>query len=301
VREDIEFAAEDGVTLRGWLTTPEGAGPHACVVMSHGFSAVKEQTLEDLAVVLESAGLASVTYDHRNLGASDGEPRQEIDPVAQVRDLRTAITFAQSRPEVDSDRIGIFGSSYSGAHVLAVAALDQRVRAVVSQVPAISGYRTIERLNTADGFAGLLDALDAERAVRFGGEQAALLPVCSADPAGVCVFPGNVTYDYFHHYVEKGRSPSWRNEVTLRSIDLALAYDVTPYLPRISPTPLLMIITDQDTTTPTDLALEAFQLAREPKELMILPGHHYRVYLEGFEQTSRRAADFLSAHLAAAP
>ena len=300
MREDIEFAAEDGITLRGWLTTPDGPGPHACVVMAHGFSAVKEQTLEDLAAVLETAGLASVTYDHRNLGARDGEPRQEIDPVAQVRDFRTAITYAQSRPEVDSDRIGIFGSSYSGAHVLAVAALDRRVKAVVSQVPMIDGYRNIERLNTADGFVGRLDALDAERAVRFGGEPAALLPVCSADPAGVCVFSGAETYDYFHHYVEKGRSPSWRNEVTLRSIDLALDYGVTRYLPRISPTPLLMILTDHDTTTPTDLALEAYNLAREPKELLIVPGHHYRVYLDLFAQTSRRAAEFLATRLSTA-
>jgi uncharacterized protein len=300
MREDIEFATEDGTTLRGWFTRPDENAPHPTVVMAHGFSAVKEQTLEDLAVVLADAGLASVTYDHRNLGASDGEPRQEIDPVHQVRDFRTAITYAQSRPDVDADRIGIFGSSYSGAHVLAVAALDRRVRAVVSQVPLISGFRNIERLNTAEGFSGLLGALDAERAARFGGASGDVLPVCSDDPAGVAAFPGRTTYDYFHHYVEKGLSPSWRNEVTLRSIDLALAYDVTPYLPRIAPTPLLMIITDDDTTTPTDLSLEAFNTAREPKQLVVLPGHHYRVYLELFPQTSKLAADFLRARLAPA-
>ncbi len=300
MREDIEFAAEDGVVLRGWFSRPDGPGPHPTVVMAHGFSAVKEQTLEDLAEVLLDSGLASVTYDHRNLGASDGQPRQEIDPVQQLRDFRTAITYAQTRPEVDPDRIGIFGSSYSGAHVLAVAALDRRVRAVVSQVPLISGFRNIERLNTAEGFAGLLSTLDAERAARFGGAQDVVIPVCSDDPAGACAFPGRTTYDYFHHYVNKGLSPSWRNEVTLRSIDLALAYDVTPYVPRISPTPLLMILTDDDTTTPTDLALEAFAAAREPKQVVVLPGHHYRVYLDLFPQTSRLAAEFLSARLTGA-
>lgn len=298
MREDVEFAAEDGVVLRGWFTRPEGDGPFPTVVMAHGFSAVKEQTLEDLAVVFRDAGLASVTYDHRNLGASDGEPRQEIDPVAQVRDLRTAITYAASRPEVDADRIGIFGSSYSGAHVLAVAALDRRVRAVVSQVPLISGFLNIQRLNTADGFNGLLETLDAERVARHGGADAVVIPVCSDDPAGACAFPGRTTYDYFHHYVDKGASPSWRNEVTLRSIDLALAYDVTPYVARISPTPLLMIVTDDDTTTPTDLALDAFARAREPKELVVMRGHHYTVYLEHFPETSRRAAAFLTTHLA---
>lgn len=296
MREDIEFAAEDGTVLRGWFTAPDGAGPHPTVVMAHGFSAVKEQTLEDLAEVFARHGLASVTYDHRNLGASDGSPRQEIDPVAQVRDFRTAVTYAAVRPDVDAERIGIFGSSYSGAHVLAVAALDRRVRAVVSQVPLISGFRNIERLNTAEGYSGLLAALDAEREARHRGEDGVVLPVCANDETP-CAFPGLTTYDYFHHYVDRGASPNWRNEVTLRSIDLALAYDVTPYLSRIAPTPLLMIVTDDDTTTPTDLALEAFALAREPKELTVVHGHHYTVYLDHFAVTSSRAATFLAERL----
>ena len=110
-------------------------------------------------------------------------------------------------------------------------------------------------------------------------------------------FPGIHTYEYFHHYVDAGRSPNWRNECTVRSIDLALAYDVTPYLPRIAPTPLLMILTEQDTTTPTDLALEAFALAREPKQLVVLPGHHYRVYVDAFERSSAAARGFLTEQL----
>lgn len=298
MRSEIEFAAEDGVVLRGWLFLPQdGEAPFPTVVMAHGFSAVKEQTLEDLAGVLCDAGLACVVYDHRNLGASDGEPRQHIDPVAQVRDMRTAITCAEGLGEVDGGRIGVFGSSYSGAHVLAVAALDRRVRCVVSQVPLISGFRNIRRLTPAEAFPGLLDQLDAERRARFAGEPYATLPVCSDDPAAPVAFPGLNTYEYFHHYVDQGRSPSWRNECTVASIGLALAYDVFPYVPRISPTPLLMIVTEQDTTTPTDLALEAFALAREPKRLVVIPGHHYRVYVDAFEQSSAAALAFLTEQL----
>jgi uncharacterized protein len=302
MRRDIEFPAEDGTTLRGWLYTPDGAtGAGPAVVMAHGFSAVKEQTLEDLGAVLADAGLACLVYDHRNLGASDGEPRQDIDPVAQLRDLRTAITYAETLDEVDRSRIGIFGSSYSGAHVLAVAALDRRVRCVVSQVPLISGFRNVERLTTAETFPGLLAQLDAERRARFEGAAPATIPVCSDDPAAPCAFPGLHTYRYFHHYHDVGRSPSWRNECTVRSIDYALAYDVTPYLPRIAPTPLLMILTEEDTTTPTDLALEAFAAAREPKRLVMIPGHHYRVYVDAFDESSAAARDFLVGHLRADP
>ena len=136
MREDIEFDA-DGVTLRGWLYSPEAVGGAApTVVMAHGFSAVKEMYLDRFAEEFAGAGLAALVFDNRNFGASDGEPRQEIDPWEQIRDYRTAITYAATRPDVDPDRIGIWGSSYSGRHVLAVAAIDRRVKCVVAQVPA---------------------------------------------------------------------------------------------------------------------------------------------------------------------
>lgn len=296
MRTDIEFDAEDGTTLRGWLYTPDdGVAPHPTVVMAHGFSAVKEQTLDALAEVLAAHGLASVVYDHRNLGASDGTPRQDIDPVAQVRDMRTAITFAETRAEVDPARIGIFGSSYSGAHVLAVAATDQRVRCVVSQVPLINGFANIARLTTADGFLGLLDTLDAERRARFEGADPVTIPVCSNDPEVPAAFPGEFTYDYFHHYIDA--APNWVNACTVRSLDLALAYDVTGYMERIAPTPLLMIVTSVDTTTPTDLALAAFDRAHEPKRIMVVEGQHYDVYVKQFDQTSRAAAEWFAGHL----
>jgi cephalosporin-C deacetylase-like acetyl esterase len=111
--------------------------------MAHGFSAVKEMYLDRFAEVFAAAGLNVLVFDNRCFGASDGEPRQEIDPWAQVRDYRDAITYLHTLPEVDPGRIGIWGSSYSGGHVLVVAAIDRRVKAVVSQVPLISGHANL--------------------------------------------------------------------------------------------------------------------------------------------------------------
>ena len=80
MRQDIEFDAE-GTTLRGWLYVPDGAtGPAPTIVMCHGYSAVKELFLDAFAEVFCDAGFCALVYDNRNLGASDGEPRQEIDP-----------------------------------------------------------------------------------------------------------------------------------------------------------------------------------------------------------------------------
>ena len=145
MRRDIEFNA-DGVTLRGWFYTPDqGKGPFPCVVMAHGFSGTKEMTLDRFAEVFAAAGLAVLVYDNRNLGSSGGEPRSEIDPTWQRRDYRTAISYAQLQPEVDPARIGIWGTSYTGGTVCAVAAIDRRVKAVVSQVPFMRGHHNLQQ------------------------------------------------------------------------------------------------------------------------------------------------------------
>src|SRR5215471_20221624 len=104
MRRDIGFNAE-GVILRGWLYLPENApSPMPGVVMAHGFSAVKEMYLDRYAEVFTLAGLAALVFDNRNFGASDGEPRYEIDPWAQVRDYRHAISYLQTVPGIDRDR-----------------------------------------------------------------------------------------------------------------------------------------------------------------------------------------------------
>ena len=108
--------------------------------MAAGFACVKEMHLDRYAEVFAQAGLAALVFDFRNLGASAGEPRQELDPWRQIEDYRHAITFASTLPEVDAGRIAVWGSSYSGGHALAVAATDRRVRCVAVQVPTISGH-----------------------------------------------------------------------------------------------------------------------------------------------------------------
>ena len=72
-----------------------------------------------------------------------------------VRDYRNAITFVQTLDGVDPERIGIWGTSYSGGHVLVVAAVDRRVRCVVAQVPTISGWQTTLRRIAPQALAGI--------------------------------------------------------------------------------------------------------------------------------------------------
>src|SRR5690349_10913440 len=240
-RRDIEFDAE-GVTLRGWFYEADGrSGAAPTVVMAHGFSAVKEMYLDRFAEVFAAAGLNSLVFDNRNFGASDGEPRQEIDPWQQVRDYRDAITFAESLEQTDPARIGIWGSSYSGGHVLVIGAVDRRVKCVVSQVPLISGHENARRLIRADYIAGLHGMFDQDRRARYRGDPPAMIPVVAEDPAAPSALP---TPDSWKWFTETGRSraPSWRNEVTLRSVEMFTEYEPGSYAAFISPTPLMMVV-----------------------------------------------------------
>lgn len=295
-RRDVEFDG-DGVTLRGWFYPgSSSATPTPVVVMAHGFSAVKEMYLDAYAEVFNADGLAVLVFDNRNFGASDGEPRQEIDPWAQVRDYRHAITYASLLPEVDASRIGIWGTSYSGGHVLVVGAIDRRVKAVVSQVPLVSGSANFRALVRSDFIPTVREQFDNDRIARFRGDPPAMVPVVDNNVLAPSALPTADSYTWFTE-THKLRAPAWRNEVTLRSLEMFAEYEPVSYIARISPTPLLMLPAQADTLTPTELAIEAFQQAREPKRLQILPGGHFDAYVAGFEVASGAARDWFLEHL----
>src|ERR1043165_8890359 len=132
----ITFASE-GTALRGRLYRAANPG-RPVVVMAHGFSAVADQLFPH-AEAFAAAGFNTFVYDHAGFGLSDGFPRQEVDPPKQLRGYRDAVSFVRTLPEVDGSKIALWGSSFSGGHVLNAGALDPRVTCVVSQAPFISG------------------------------------------------------------------------------------------------------------------------------------------------------------------
>jgi uncharacterized protein len=209
MRKDIQLKTEDGTTLRDWHYVPDGQLDMVpTIVMAHGYSAVKEMYLDSFAEVFCKAGLACLVFDNRNFGASDGEPRQEIDPWQQVRDYRDAITFAETLETTDPERIGIWGSSYSGGHVLVVGAIDRRVKCVVAQVPLISGHANARRLIRADYIAGL-QMFDGDRRARMQGQPPATIPVVSESPAGPAGLPTPDSWTFFTG-TGRDRAPAWR-------------------------------------------------------------------------------------------
>lgn len=298
--EDIEFTIE-GATIRGWFYPADGVdGPAACVVAQHGLSAVKEMWLDHYAEVFQAAGMACLLYDHPGFGASDavpGYPRQEIDPWQQIRFMQHAITYAQTRPEVDPDRIGLWGSSYGGSHAIVVAATDRRIKAVVSQLMPVSGAMAFQQLVRIDHWADLDTKFAEEHAARFAGKEATVIPVATDDPHGEAALPTLETYRWFTE-TSAERAPSWRNEVTLLSMEYFRGYLPGAWLPLVSPTPLLMVVAPRDRLADGQQAIRAYETALHPKKLALVPGGHFDSYSgPGFEIASGHAREWFVEHL----
>lgn len=294
-RTSVQFPS-NGDILRGWLYMPDRPKANVpCIVLSHGFSAVKEQYLDRYCEAFAAAGFAALAFDHACFGESDGVPRQEVDPERQITGIQDAISFAQSLPAIDAARIGLWGSSYSGGHALSVAARDQRVAAVVVQVPTISGSRAAARRPSSVPRAELEDKFNADLETRRGKGTPEMIPVTSQAGEGFFALPGYSSYQFFE--TSKSFAPTWQNRVTLQSVRMAREYEPGENIERIAPRPLLMIVVDDDHLTPADLAVEAFDRLDGTKELHVLRGGHFDPYVALFDETSMLALRWFDRHL----
>jgi fermentation-respiration switch protein FrsA (DUF1100 family) len=296
MRRDIEFRSE-GVICRGWLYTPDGRSTTQrapTIVMAHGFSGVREMRLDRFAEAFAAGGLASLVFDYRGAGTSDGEPRQDLDPFAQIADYRNAISYARQLPEVDGEHIGIWGSSYSGGHVLVVGALDRRVKAVVSQVPLIDAWESLDSTLGVEARAAMVQQLIEERERLYAGAPPLMIPVVG--PTGTAAaLPGDEAREWFQ--LAAKTAPTWKNEITLCSMERLLEYAPGRYIDRVAPTPLLMLVAEHD-FLPVDIARRAFERAGNPKRLCVLPTGHFAPYEPPhFATASGEAAEWFRQHL----
>lgn len=278
MRQDIEFPSQ-GMHCRGWLYRPDDLEPGTrapAIVMAHGFSAVKEMFgLARYAERFCEAGFVTLVFDFRFLGASDGKPRGRIVAHEQCEDIQNAITWLVRQPDVDANRVGVWGTSYSGGHVLHLATVDPRIRAVVSQVPTINPLEQVVRRSGPDGLEQLKVMLAADRERRFDGHPTGSVKVVA--PLGE-LSALSVPEAFEAMSREAAVAPSWQNSVTLDSLEDYVQYAPTANIPLISPTPMLMVVAERDSLIPADLATAAFERAGEPKKLHVAACGHFEIY-----------------------
>ena len=282
MKREVEFQS-GGETVRGDLYLPEsGDQPFPIVVMAGGWCYVKELRQPYYARAFNEAGSAALVFDYRRLGASDGQPRQHIDPWDQIEDYRSAISYVSTLPEIDADRLAVWGISYSGGHVLIVGALDRRVKAIISLVGVMDGYENMRRVHGRDGFRALRALIEADREHRAAGEAGGYMPMSVADHwQTVCTWPFPDVEEIFNE-LKATEAPRHEHRTTIESTELLLQYSVFPYLPRLLDTPTLMIVADDDDLTLWDKEVEAFNLIPTPrKRLAVIGGTgHMDIYSE---------------------
>ncbi|MGC0406623.1 pimeloyl-ACP methyl ester carboxylesterase [Streptomyces sp. SAI-126] len=279
------------ITLRGRLYLPEDAtGPVPVVIAHEGIGSVAEIGFP-YAHLFTDAGLGVAFYDHRGLGHSDGEPRQQIDPWQFARDMRHVITHLSLRDDVDPARIAVWGFSLGGMVGMFAAATDTRPAAVVSVVPPVSGWSARKLFPPAE-LAALDAAIVADRLGQSRGEPPVVLqtsghrtpdgpPVMFTDPEGL-------------EFIKRFDGVrSWRNELTLSSLDHVFEMEVTAYAERIT-APVLMVLADGDTVAPVEDAREMFKRITAPKELVECPGQHYGILVDHFEEIVSRTTSWLA-------
>ena len=292
MRDDVTFDSW-GERCAAWLYRPEGAdGPVPCVVLAHGWSGQREQGLDRFAERFAAAGLAALVFDYRHFGASEGEPRQLLDIRRQLADWAAAIASARTLDGVDPERIALWGSSFSGGHVLATAARDRRVAAVVAQAPFTDGLANLPFLGLGRSARLALEGLkDVAGALR--GRAPHTIPAVGP-PGSLAVMTSPDAEPGFRAITPSGST--WPNATAARVV-LTLA----AYRPGLRATdiacPLLVCVCERDAITPPEPAVRA--AGRAPHgELERYPICHFDIYVgAGFERAVADQTAFLTRHL----
>src|SRR5215471_17029427 len=252
-RQDVYINVDEGVDLHAWLYRPQGIeGPRPAVTMAHGFAGLKYRALDRYAEKFAAAGFVVIVHDHRGFGLSGGSPRGDIDPWQQISDWRRVISYVEALDGVDTQRIGLWGTSYAGGHAIILGATDSRLKAIVSQIPTISGYEQSLRRVPPDARAALLEQFNEDERAQWRGSAPTVQQLVSTDPNVKAAYRSKATID-FHHLFEIPEGVDPGEFITLRSTRRAQMYEPGVWIARVSPTPMMMVVGTRDTVTLTDL------------------------------------------------
>lgn len=288
-----------GVDCAAYLYRPASwqvaATPDApCVVMAPGFTATRDDGLPAYAQRFAEAGLAVLLFDYRHFGASGGEPRQLVDVGRQHEDYHAAVRCARNLAGIDPDRIVLWGTSFSGGHVIAVAARDFRIAAVIAQVPfdgLAAAWQISPRTMVRLAASGVQDA------VRSVLSRPPVLVAAIGHPGQVAVITAPDAEPGMRALV--AQDSRWRNELTARALLTLPLYRPGQRAEHLG-MPVLVCVADGDRITPPGPAVR--MAARAPRgELRRYPVGHFEIYHgETFQQVIGDQIKFLRQHRLAA-
>ncbi len=276
----------------GDLYLPENDDNPPVVIMAHGFGAERNFGLPPFAEHFVRQGMAVYLFDYRSFGDSEGQPRNYISPARHLKDWKAAIAHVRSLPEIDTNKIALWGSSFSGGHVIATAARTENISAIVAQVPFVDPISTTQKL----GFRFLLRAipkalrdilsiitLQAPHYVKIAGkpDEFALMNTPESYPGYMAIVPTNTT---------------WQNQCPARILFTFSLYRPIAYASKVKCPALVMVAENDSLIDPKAVSKTA---ARIPlAELVSYPIGHFDIYSGApFEEAIETQTTFLLKHL----
>lgn len=280
MRRKAQFYSE-GLKLDGELFIPDDRGDKRLpgVVICHGFSQHKEIFGLSYAESLSRHGYVCLSFDYRGFGGSEGQ-RGRLVPLGEVVDAQSALTFLSAQPEVDPDRLGLLGTSFGGAVVVYVGAVDDRARAIVSFDGIGSGRRWLRHLRRPGEWHDFLGRLRQERIDRVLTGKSEYVNYGELNP--YVDHPGLKAA----HEDRRRQFPDWQSELTLETGQLVIEFNPEELAHLIAPRALMVIYDANPRGFAVEEGISIYQKAREPKRLATIPptqrqyGHYFGEELE---------------------
>ncbi|KAF0315015.1 DltD domain-containing protein [Colletotrichum asianum] len=294
----VQFSTLDGLLLQGILYPAKTRGP--AIVITPGFNCVKEMFVPEVATEFQKNGITALIYDPRNLGESQGQPRNEVDPAMQISDYSDAITYLRSLSIVDPDSVCIWGQSFAGTIALCAGAMDKRAKLVIAVCPLLSSNLDL----TSSHRPKVLSRSMADRESQTAGENPpTYLPVLSAtgqNPAGMGLGADKEEFDYMVNAKTRG-APNYENRTTLQSYYKILMWQPHSILDKLlDEMPVLMIVPADDMISPADEQLRLFDTFISPwKKSHVVTGKGHLNVLSGpeFHALAAMQCDYVRAVL----
>ncbi len=301
IYRNIEFESQRA-TLRGRLYLPDNkSGKSPVIIMAHGFTTtINGMTADKYAERFRESGFAVALYDHRNLGISDGEPRQEINFWIQSRGYIDAIDFVSSQPEIDAAKIAVWGASLSSREAFLAGTTDDRVKAVIAMIPAF-GEEIPKEDKDGSLYAFAKETLLSDDIMSLPHTTTKQMPIVSTDQKGTPSALTNLTaYNWFIEY--GGRfGTNWKNVVSFSRIEVPDDFNLGQFAVHLK-APILMVVATNDEMNGANpkVTQYVFNTITQPKEWVDIDGGHFGLlYYPSslFDKSSNAQVDFLMKHL----
>jgi pimeloyl-ACP methyl ester carboxylesterase len=283
------------------MTTSAG---RPCVVMAHGFGCTRDGGLLPFAARFAAAGADVLVFDYRGYGTSAGLPRQDVNHRRHREDYAAAVGFARALPKVDPNRIVLWGTSYSGGHVIAVGARDHRVAAVISQGAAMDGVAALVKMRKKGSKptpAAKRKAKAKVRALASGALRDLGRAIVHGEPVTVPVFgePESTALIATDGGADSFRAilgPTFRNEMCGRGLLRIAANRPVTFASKL-PCPLFLVLAERDEIAPADSVRKVANKAPR-SEMLSFPTGHFDIYIgDVFERSITAQVDFLRRHV----